>query len=166
MDIGSQAIAAIATLAVAILAAAGLFGRKVTSWMSAHDNDARDKDLVKIALYGREEEGPLPRINGLIYDNKKTQRCLGAMTTSIQRIDVKLASLDTKATKLVERTEANDGSSIKDQVTRIDERSAQLDRIEASGDRGEASRERSEASGSRIEEHLDKNDPDVPQGDE
>ena len=138
--------AAVASVAVAISIVGGVIAKMIVGWTKANHRSDKQAEQINVALFGREEDGALPKINGLIFDNKKTQICLGAMATSIQRIDIKLAGLDTKTSKLVERTQANGGDSIKDQITRIDERGAQISRIEDSAGRIEDSR-------ARLEEH-------------
>jgi hypothetical protein len=153
--------AAIATICVAITVIGALINKTIRGWARANRLAEKQSEQINVALFGREEDGALPRVNGLIYDNKKTMRCLGSLMTTTQRQDIKTAAIASQVNKIVDRTQSDDGTSIKDQLTRIDERYVQLDRIEASGDRGEASRDRTEASGARVEEHLNKNDPDI-----
>lgn len=105
--------AVIAGASLTVVIVAGVWTR-ADRWRKAHTEEDREVMLMRIALFGRAPEGPLPQITGLVAD---TVRITKELTELRQELEEVRHSVDT----IVGRTEANGGQSMKDQLDRIEQ---------------------------------------------
>lgn len=111
--IGWPVASAIASVALAAVYLSSMVIRSFTTRMKSYDRDKHEDDLIRIALFGRPADPPLEPITGLIADNKETKQQINVLQQQISALQV-----DVK--ELLNRTTENGGSSLKDQMNRIE----------------------------------------------
>jgi TolA-binding protein len=111
--VGWPVASAIASVALAAVYLSSMVIRSFTTRMKSYDRDKHEDDLIRIALFGRPADPPLEPITGLIADNKETKQQINVLQQQISALQV-----DVK--ELLNRTTENGGSSLKDQMNRIE----------------------------------------------
>jgi hypothetical protein len=105
--------ALIAGASLTVVTVAGVWTR-TERWRKTRRAEDHDLLLMRIALFGRAPEGPLPPISGLFEDTARLAKEVGELRHDLD--DMRHA-VDT----LVSRTEPNGGESMKDQLNRIEQ---------------------------------------------
>lgn len=113
LSLGWPVASAIASVALAAVYLSSMVIRSFTTRMKSYDRDKHEDDLIRIALFGRPADPPLEPITGLIADNKETKQQINVLQQQISALQV-----DVK--ELLNRTTENGGSSLKDQMNRIE----------------------------------------------
>ncbi len=111
--VGWPVASAIASVALAAVYLSSMVIKSFTTRMKSYDRDKHEDDLIRIALFGRPADPPLEPITGLIADNKETKQQINVLQQQISALQV-----DVK--ELLNRTTENGGSSLKDQMNRIE----------------------------------------------
>ena len=113
LSLGWPVASAIASVALAAVYLSSLVIKSIASRIQTSDKDKHEDDLIRIALFGRPADPPLEPITGLIADNKETKQQINVLQQQISTLQV-----DVK--ELLNRTTENGGSSLKDQMNRIE----------------------------------------------
>ena len=115
VNLGWPIASAMASVVLSVAYLSSMVIRSFSNRMKSFDRDKHEDDLIRIALFGRPADPPLEPITGLIADNKDTKRKIETLTMQVQelRVDVR---------ELLTRTTENGGSSLKDQMNRIEKR--------------------------------------------
>ncbi len=122
LSLGWPVASAIASVALAAVYLSSLVIKSIASRIQTSDKDKHEDDLIRIALFGRPAEPPLEPISGLIADNKATKAAIDEIQHHVATVEREVSALRTDVGELLSRTTENGGSSLKDQMNRIETR--------------------------------------------
>ncbi len=113
ITLGWPLASAFAGIVMSVVYVSGMVVKALAARMKSSSDEHHESDLIRIALFGRAADPPLEAITGLIADNKDTKVAITSLKTEV-------ANLRTDVRELLARTTENGGSSLKDQLNRIE----------------------------------------------
>lgn len=107
-------------LGVTLVVATGV-GTRTGRWRMQRKRRDHELDLLRLLVYGRKAEGPLPEIMSISAAHELTTQRVTALEGNMAELKQQVHKLDQGVEKLLVRTQANGGTSLKDQLTRIEQ---------------------------------------------
>ncbi len=110
------ALATVISLAVLI---GGLVASRVKKWRAEVSEESDIDQRIITTLFGKDAIPPYPAINGLIKEHGILAQLVEGLQKKVATLEDTMAIISEHVETLVERTQENGGSSIKDQLNAI-----------------------------------------------
>jgi hypothetical protein len=119
-SIGANDIGAYSAFVGTVVVLLGIFANQVRKWREERIAEEDAEQKVIMTLFGSEESPPYPAVDGLVKRHEQTKKSVDALSERVASVEKSIVEVQCSVNKLVERTEPNGGSSIKDQLNRIE----------------------------------------------
>lgn len=115
---------AIGAVSTVLVLGAGVVGAVVTRtvrWREHRMDEHSTDERVWTALFGRDAKAPYPAVAGLVAEHAATAKAVQELGRRVETVETGMAQIEAAVGTLLQRTEANGGGSIKDDLTAIKE---------------------------------------------